>query len=672
MQYYGRPSTAHATIGIFALGLTPVLPGFWFVELAAMAVPRWRRLRHSGPAGRAKLERASLVLAAVLAIAQAFGLAMSIRSAADTPETPMNVSIPLLMATMVGGTFVCVAAARLVSRYGMINGYIAILAAQAAVATVDVFAGHLRDAGSAPQLLATPAAGALLIVLAVSAAIQGVASFGGATTADDGSGYRDLPRLVLHPRIPIPASAFAPYTIAANVVSFVQVGLGPAAFAHYLNGDATWTAAWLAALVPITIGVALLLHRPAELADLASRLGASQPREIAVAWRSAVWRAIVPTLLLFAGMMLVTTAFQVRGWDLMFLVMAGTDLVHALRAPAPLDEGVVVIEERRAAVVPMLRAALAAEGIASDVRGAATLACLQVFAPYAPAEIVVAPGDADRAGQTLRHLLFGDEAPPAPTAPRAPWSATDTTWALGRKSIVFVACVVAAVTRPAMGQRPSEVSRDPIVPRANLEIVRVDDSIDPFTEIRDEELPEGQGISLFTANEPLGPGKNGVTHFARITLAEHETPGAAAARVRPWLATIPLPEGARFVFQEDHETDDGGRELPTVEALRTIVVRGESVITTPDVTGASARAPHDMDTTPYVIIELSSSGAERFEAATAGWINRRRAILVDGVVSSAPVIKTTIHGGKLSITLGAGDPDARIEEGRRLAGRLAP
>ncbi|WP_449244651.1 protein translocase subunit SecD [Desulfobacca acetoxidans] len=53
---------------------------------------------------------------------------------------------------------------------------------------------------------------------------------------------------------------------------------------------------------------------------------------------------------------------------------------------------------------------------------------------------------------------------------------------------------------------------------------------------------------------------------------------------------------------------------------------------------------------PYVSVDFSSSGARQFGQITGANVNRRLAIILDGVVRSAPTIKERIGGGKAQIT----------------------
>jgi preprotein translocase subunit SecD len=70
---------------------------------------------------------------------------------------------------------------------------------------------------------------------------------------------------------------------------------------------------------------------------------------------------------------------------------------------------------------------------------------------------------------------------------------------------------------------------------------------------------------------------------------------------------------------------------------------------------------------PYVSFVLNPHGATQFEKLTGDHVGGRLAIVLDGVVHSAPVIQTRIGGGKGQITLGRGDGDLMLKEAKDLA-----
>jgi preprotein translocase subunit SecD len=64
-------------------------------------------------------------------------------------------------------------------------------------------------------------------------------------------------------------------------------------------------------------------------------------------------------------------------------------------------------------------------------------------------------------------------------------------------------------------------------------------------------------------------------------------------------------------------------------------------------------------TSPYISLDFNSTGARIFERITGDNINKRLAILLDGRVYSAPVIRDRIAGGKASITGRFTDQEAK-------------
>lgn len=81
-----------------------------------------------------------------------------------------------------------------------------------------------------------------------------------------------------------------------------------------------------------------------------------------------------------------------------------------------------------------------------------------------------------------------------------------------------------------------------------------------------------------------------------------------------------------------------------------IVVNKAAALTGDTIT--DAHVAYDSFNNPYVGIAFNSSGARRFEELTGQNVGKRMAIVLDGKVYSAPVIKDKIRGGKASISGG--------------------
>ncbi len=98
------------------------------------------------------------------------------------------------------------------------------------------------------------------------------------------------------------------------------------------------------------------------------------------------------------------------------------------------------------------------------------------------------------------------------------------------------------------------------------------------------------------------------------------------------------PPGDQILYGS---ADRGGRQPYLVETP--LLMTGEVV------TDARVRPGGRLEG-PYVSVDLDSRGARVFDALTSENVGRRLAIILDGTVYSAPVIRERIGGGKVSIT----------------------
>lgn len=100
------------------------------------------------------------------------------------------------------------------------------------------------------------------------------------------------------------------------------------------------------------------------------------------------------------------------------------------------------------------------------------------------------------------------------------------------------------------------------------------------------------------------------------------------------------------------EFERQAREDKGVTALRdergSAYLLGETYVTGGDL--VDARVTYDEIQKPAVSLKFSSAGAEAFDKATAANIDRQIAIVLDGVVISAPVVRSRISGGEAQIS----------------------
>jgi preprotein translocase subunit SecY len=458
---------SHAGVGVFALGVAPILTAYWVVEAVAFLVPRWSRLRHGNPKGRAKLEIAVRVLVLALAALQGYQTASMLKSfggGSDLGTFEFSVSVPVVTMTLVGGVCIQFVAAWFISRQGVLNGLIALAGANLLRGFVEEVAKRLGlgARGSAhllePRQLGVSAMATVVMIVATWAALRGAGSLPAETTEEgEAAPVRTARWLAVHPFIPVPSSSFEPYVFAVSLVmlpaTLRNFGLPLDDLVAFLRrGDVGFTVVFLVTTGALMAAFAWVVNRPAELADLAQRLGAKSKKKRRAGARDAVRRTLVPSFLLFSVYAIAPARFA-GATVLAMLTVALMDLAQAVRQEHESPGFVPVWEERRASAVPVLRAALAAAGVATETRGTHVLGFRQIFAPYAPAVILVKREDAERATEIVGGLAVGEEssegddeeAEPAAPGGVAPWHVPVEPWTVARRTAILAACALVAL-----------------------------------------------------------------------------------------------------------------------------------------------------------------------------------------------------------------------------------
>ncbi len=104
-----------------------------------------------------------------------------------------------------------------------------------------------------------------------------------------------------------------------------------------------------------------------------------------------------------------------------------------------------------------------------------------------------------------------------------------------------------------------------------------------------------------------------------------------------------IPQGDRIYFLKD--TDPKTRRVIT----RPILLKDKTLMTGEAVKTAHVRIGGTYNE-PYVSLQFTDRGGKLFEKITAENVGKRLAIVLDGVVRSAPVIREKISGGSAQIT----------------------
>lgn len=391
-------------VGVLALGVLPFVTAFVLVELAALLVPALARLRLEAE-GRAKLNRASRGLGVLLASAQAFGMALSLRTLTEGPLVggSEGVSVPVVTATLVGGACACFVAAEHVTRQRLVNGPVLFLAATGLADLGDT----LREAATRARMLGdlTPASvlGSVALLAAPCVATWYLLtrrSRGPSHEAPHGGPFREAPLAVGTSRwLASPLGSLVAFAIGSRLLA-IPVSLSALGGGAAVLERSPWL--YEALRLVVCSAVAVTIGRrlgPADAeAALARRLGVPLAPEAEGIRREE----LVRTMAYFALLGGATVLTGARGPSVpvvtLALVTAVTlDLWRGVRASS-----LVPVADERAPFAPrLIEAALAARGVEATTTGGAALQLLQGFTPFGGATVHVAEADADRARDAL-------------------------------------------------------------------------------------------------------------------------------------------------------------------------------------------------------------------------------------------------------------------------------
>jgi preprotein translocase subunit SecD len=217
--------------------------------------------------------------------------------------------------------------------------------------------------------------------------------------------------------------------------------------------------------------------------------------------------------------------------------------------------------------------------------------------------------------------------------------------------------------------------RDIISKTARLEFKLVDDDADFFgklpANLRKEGLPEG--IVFDTTRVPVGKDPEGgarerVNTFVRLNKLPNETISQTIQRFREWAATLPIPADREIGLEVLKETVDETTGKEAEVGVMALYLKSRAEVTGDMIRDAAASPQQGQGTLGGWVVNLTFNdrGGNIFEDLSEANLKRRFAIILDGRVSSAPVIQSKISGGHCQITLGGSDPEAQLREARQL------
>jgi preprotein translocase subunit SecD len=217
--------------------------------------------------------------------------------------------------------------------------------------------------------------------------------------------------------------------------------------------------------------------------------------------------------------------------------------------------------------------------------------------------------------------------------------------------------------------------RDTISKTARLEFKLLDDDTDFFGELsktlQKETLPEGLEFRQETVpvgRDAAGDLRQRTNTFAILNKLPTETTAQTQQRFREWVATLPVPADREVGYELVKRTVDEVSGKEEESGFRTFYLKSRAEVTGDQIRDAGASPQQGQGTLGGWVVNLTFNdrGGKIFETITGNNIKRRFAIILDGRISSAPVIQNKIGGGHCQITLGAGDPEAQLREARQL------
>lgn len=221
---------------------------------------------------------------------------------------------------------------------------------------------------------------------------------------------------------------------------------------------------------------------------------------------------------------------------------------------------------------------------------------------------------------------------------------------------------------------PALYVRDPDfelwIPGASPDIAqRVEAALTKDVDLRFQLVEEEGAISTravewlpdFIQEHPAGAGRIRVESDrwgGSIVASDRALLEAYVEWITPRISMIPA-----FAIGEQFQREGGPPEFLLY------VLEGQAWLTARDVANAAVGTSDWGDS--YVQVEFTEEGGQRFAELTGQSVDRKLAIILDGEVVSAPVIREQIPGGRAQITLGSAGSQELAAEARELAARLS-
>lgn len=386
------PGTSRVHCSVAALGVFPLVNAFLAVEWVAWAIPSLAPLRFV-PRGRAKLERASVVLSVVFAAFQGFALAILMEGWAPLPSPVVEPGWgfrSLVILTLATATSLHYLALRLIDRAGLGGGFSVVLGVDAlSMATVLLTEGLAHEEGAGRLAFVGSVCVTLLVVVwLLQLKWRGPGNDGGPGATQIPLTLRGLPGGILPLgltqailRLLGQAVPLSPDLLP--VVELISVAVAACLLPFILHDPHDVAAVHTSAFPSVAV---------ADARALAMRRLAAATAVSALALVGLTWfvRGVTPV-----GYPLVT------GFLLAPVAAVLLDVAAEWRARARLGELVVVRSVHRVYEADTLVELLAQEGIPAHARSLHHRSLFHFFAPHLPIDICVPEADREVASRRL-------------------------------------------------------------------------------------------------------------------------------------------------------------------------------------------------------------------------------------------------------------------------------
>ena len=694
------PDIDTSSMSITALGLRPLVSGFFLVEILALLIPAWRPLRADGGAGRRKLTRAALLVSLVIALGQGFLLGRWLESSAADPRLsnllvadPPPAFAGLAALSLAAGTALLWVLAGLIDRVGLGCG-MAILLGLESLWTIDRDVG--RNLVSLLQGQTSPASFSAQIVLCLGVALASWVMLRG--LAQHSAARKDSAP------IQQPVTSLVPLQAAASLVMLVSsaanLGWIPPSLAEPLApGLGAYYAAQFVLLIGLGILCGWLFTRPQKGIpfDPAQRQRALQ---IGMLYLIALWCVSIAMSRLHLQTAL--SPLHIVAITAIALDIAASWRARQLHAelfpiwhPASVDAAIADCEKLHRA------------GIFALTRGLYPRSLWRFFGPIYALDVMVRPADAERAQRILAGLVSEDEpANPDGVSPIADAKPSKQTVVVlsGVLAALLLICLGPAYYASLLSNRPAwrlvlrsaqpnaasmnGLPSDVEVLRTRLQTMGIasarvalqgsqivvelpklaTDELDrarknmlrsgrlEFREA-DHESPYMMKLAQFvTDNEAQFPeikpaidnwqGRFGEPQKDIYLKARSEASLMKLLAALPPDLAPPADREIRFEQSSRIANDDAPNEmLFRTHYLVRASILGQHAI-------RDAEVVYDPMQRPQIMVTFAPEDATRFADFTASHIGKQLAIVLEDAVMSAPRIQDRITGGKASISLG--------------------